>query len=282
MGVLALYTYQALTVSWISIDCHLGNTINIRKALWCFYKSYLERAEKGFLLFMFMLLKGLLTCHLEDGRPVTNGVPFPPTYQGLWLSLQGIVGKCMLPSARLKVTIRPAFLIVYCFVNKSFLSQVQAVCSQSVTKHQLLHVYSIIDLLTVDEEAKLDYSIYHIFTSHWACHIASFFSFFSVVKVILDIFALNMSFQNKWLLCSWLVLLDIKDVIWILNKSSQWTGKHTVYQVYWTQMDKNEVHKDKIWASVATYVCRDMTWKKNPVNYWKPGQTNSIVWPLKI
>lgn len=82
MGVLVLYTYKALTVSWISIDCHLGNTINIWKALWCFNKSYLERAERGFLLFMLLLLKGLLTCHLENGRPVTNSVPFLPPIRG--------------------------------------------------------------------------------------------------------------------------------------------------------------------------------------------------------
>lgn len=134
--VLELYNYEALTVPRLSImSCLLGKTIIKGKEVAC---GGLLNLTEGLDSFFFILAvcvyaaKALLTSLLEKGQPLTYSVPFPPAHQGLWLSLQCIVGKCrMLPSARLKVTIRPAFLVTYCFVN--FLGQVQTVCSESVT-----------------------------------------------------------------------------------------------------------------------------------------------------
>lgn len=63
-----------------------------------------------------MVQKELFTVHLEKGQSVTNGFRFPPAYQRLPLSLRSIVGKCLLPTACCNVSIKPTFLMTYCFV----------------------------------------------------------------------------------------------------------------------------------------------------------------------
>lgn len=83
----------------------------------------LPRRFKKILLFGFSPFRVPSTSSLEKGQPVTNGFRFPPCYQRLRLSLQCIVGKCLLPSVRRKASIKPTFLMTHCclFFNSSFL-----------------------------------------------------------------------------------------------------------------------------------------------------------------
>ena len=121
---------------WLSIDRHLGNQHYSKRIKWKLpaniSKNFsirwelclrtrssvldstssseknqkipkLPRSHLKGLLLLFMFMIGLFLTLLEKGQPVTNGFRFPTIYQRLRLSHRRIVGKCLLPTARLSV-----------------------------------------------------------------------------------------------------------------------------------------------------------------------------------